>query len=219
MNERIYVSTLFPEDIRPFTNLISDHGYNVLIGRVVDPDLVRAFQPDALVLDHTRAISVTCREHAPAVRKLPALFLLPSPADPNLVELPEDSGLLMWPASPDEVMFRVRAMFAKSAVTVPIRFRDLVLDTQRKEVRQEGRMVPLTKIEFDILTALLEANGGILSRQEIMDRVWGQDSFLSSNTVDVHIRALRKKLNDAADASRYISTVRGFGYRLAVDAL
>ncbi|HEX5012965.1 MAG TPA: response regulator transcription factor [Candidatus Limnocylindrales bacterium] len=98
----------------------------------------------------------------------------------------------------------------------PIRHGDLVLDPERHEVRVGGRLVDLTVLEFRLLTALLEADGRVLSRDQLLDAVYGQDEAeILDRTVDVHIGRLRDKLGDDADAPRYVATVRGVGYRAA----
>jgi DNA-binding response OmpR family regulator len=98
----------------------------------------------------------------------------------------------------------------------PIRHADLVLDRDRHEVRIGGRLVPLTAVEFRLLAALLEADGRVLTRDQLLDAVYGQDEAeILDRTVDVHVGRLRDKLGDDADAPRYVATVRGVGYRAA----
>ena len=86
----------------------------------------------------------------------------------------------------------------------------VTIDVGRREVRVEERVVELTTKEFDLLRFLAERPGLALSRQQILDGVWGYDWFGDARTVDVHIAQVRKKLGDAAT----ITTVRGVGYRL-----
>ena len=79
-----------------------------------------------------------------------------------------------------------------------------------------GALVQLTHVEFRLLQTLLEADGRVLSRDQLLDAVWGADqSEVLDRTIDVHIRRLRDKLGDDADAPRYVATVRGAGYRSA----
>ena len=94
--------------------------------------------------------------------------------------------------------------------------RCLVLDPERHEVTVAGRMAQLTHVEFRLLQTLLEADGRVLSRDQLLDAVWGaEQSEVLDRTVDVHIRRLRDKLGDDPDAPRYVATVRGAGYRSA----
>jgi DNA-binding response OmpR family regulator len=97
-----------------------------------------------------------------------------------------------------------------------IRHNDLVLDPARHEVSVRGSTVQLTHVEFRLLQTLLEADGRVLSRDQLLDAVYGADqNEVLDRTIDVHIRRLRDKLGDDPDAPRYVATVRGAGYRSA----
>ena len=144
---------------------------------------------------------------------------------------------LTKPFSPAELVARVRTLLRRAApVTAahtpaaaqpaaavpapdaaPLRHADLPLDLARHEVRQGGRLVPLTSVEFRLLATLLAANGRVLSRDQLLDAVYGAtgEGEVLDRTVDVHIGRLRDKLGDRADEPRYVATVRGAGYRAA----
>lgn len=93
---------------------------------------------------------------------------------------------------------------------------DLVMDLDRYEVRRDGTTIDLTRVEFRLLQTLLEADGRVLTRDQLLDAVYGRDqSEVMDRTIDVHIGRLRDKLHDDADAPRYVATVRGVGYRAA----
>ena len=92
---------------------------------------------------------------------------------------------------------------------------DLVVDKARHDVTVGGRPVSLTAAEFRLLTALLEAGGRVLTRDQLMDAVYGIDELVLDRTIDVHVGRLREKLGDDATAPRYIATIRGVGYRAA----
>ena len=132
------------------------------------------------------------------------------------------------PFSPAELVVRVKAILRRAAASGgptgtavgttsgPITHNDLVLDPARHEVRIAGAPVALTHVEFRILQTLLEADGRVLSRDQLLDAVWGADqSEVLDRTIDVHIRRLRDKLGDDPDAPRWVATVRGAGYRSA----
>jgi DNA-binding response OmpR family regulator len=105
---------------------------------------------------------------------------------------------------------------ASGPARAPLRRGDLVLDLERHETTIGGRQVPLTAAEFRLLTALIRADGRVLSRDQLLDAVYGQDEAdVLDRTIDVHIGRLRDKLGDDADRPRYIATVRGIGYRAA----
>jgi DNA-binding response OmpR family regulator len=128
------------------------------------------------------------------------------------------------PFSPAELVVRVRAILRRTGTPVEltrasggvIRHNDLVLDPARHEVTIAGTAVQLTHVEFRLLQTLLEADGRVLSRDQLLDAVYGADqNEVLDRTIDVHIRRLRDKLGDDPDAPRYVATVRGAGYRSA----
>ena len=92
-------------------------------------------------------------------------------------------------------------------------FGDVELDRATREVRRKGAPVPLTATEFDVLTTLLDADGRVLSRQQILDGVQGEDHAGTLRTVDNFVAQLRSKLEPAPTAPRHLLTVRGVGYR------
>src|ERR1700686_2184360 len=97
----------------------------------------------------------------------------------------------------------------------PIRHGHLAIDLARLEVRRENRIIPLTAAEFRLLTALVQAEGRVLTRQVLLDSLYGQvQGDALERTIDVHVGRLRDKLAEAADQPRYIATVRGAGYRV-----
>ena len=81
---------------------------------------------------------------------------------------------------------------------------------------RDGLPIALTRVEFKLLATLIEAGGRVLTRDQLLDAVWGQDQAeVLDRTVDVHVGRLRDRLGDDADRPRYIVTVRGIGYRAA----
>src|SRR5437867_2191728 len=131
---------------------------------------------------------------------------------------------LTKPFSPRELIARVRAMLrrprhgateASSDIPPPQRFGRLLIDHVRHEVTLVGAIVPLTSLEWSLLTALAAHPGRVFTRAQLLERVWGEEYFGDDHVVDVHIANLRKKLSDDPAAPRYIETVRGAGYRFA----
>jgi len=118
------------------------------------------------------------------------------------------------PFSPRELVARVRAILRRSEAPVRERAEIVVgsveVDAARREVRVHGQVVALATREFDLLKFLAENSGLALTRQQLLDGVWGPDWYGDERTVDVHVRQLRKKLGEALP----LSTVWGVGYRL-----
>jgi DNA-binding response OmpR family regulator len=122
------------------------------------------------------------------------------------------------PFSPRELVARVRAVSRRGRpgeeqANQPVRAGDLEIDRQRFEVKMKGRLVELTRKEFDLLSALVRSPGRVFGREELLDLVWGQDGFVEPRTVDVHIARLRAKFIAARTPEPGIETVRGVGYR------
>lgn len=128
------------------------------------------------------------------------------------------------PFSPAELVVRVKALLRRSVPTAAVAAQqrpvmqhgDLVIDTQRYAVSRAGEVIPLTLVEFRLLAALVAADGHVLSRDQLLDAVYGlDDTEVMDRTIDVHVGRLRDKLGDDADRPRYVATVRGVGYRAA----
>ena len=128
---------------------------------------------------------------------------------------------LAKPFSPAELVVRVKAVLrrARGAGAMPgargtVGHGDLDIDLDRVEVRRAGEVVSLTPSEFRLLVALVQARGRVLSRQALLDSLYGEaQGEALERTVDVHIGRLRDKLGEQAGGPRYIATVRGLGYR------
>jgi DNA-binding response OmpR family regulator len=114
----------------------------------------------------------------------------------------------------------VRAIIRRAEVdrlAVPVRGRlrqrDVVIDLDRHEVTRDGRVIPLTAVELRLFATLSAADGRVLSRDLLLDAVYGQDGEVLDRTIDVHVGRLRAKLGDDSARPRYVATVRGAGYR------
>jgi DNA-binding response OmpR family regulator len=127
------------------------------------------------------------------------------------------------PFSPAELVARIKRILDRSGgppVSVPatpiISLGDLILDRDRHETTVAGRSVELTALEFRLLATLIEADGRVLTREQLMDAVYGDgESYVLDRTIDALVKRIREKLNDDAERPRYLATVRGVGYRSA----
>jgi two-component system, OmpR family, alkaline phosphatase synthesis response regulator PhoP len=120
------------------------------------------------------------------------------------------------PFSPKELVARVRALMRRTGrqedEEAPLVLGALEIDGARHTVRWEGQPVHLTAKEFALLLALVEARGRVLSRQALLERVWGYSYAEGTRTVDVHVRRLREKLPGIAGR---LITVKSLGYRVS----
>jgi DNA-binding response OmpR family regulator len=151
-----------------------------------------------------------------AKRSLPVLILTARDAEVDRVlglELGADDYVTK-PFSPRELVARVKAILrrADGATTAPevLMAGRVEVDLGRREARVEGKAVPLASKEFQLLVFFAERPGRALSRQQLLDGVWGPGWYGDDRTVDAHVRQLRKKLGDALP----LNTVWGMGYRL-----
>jgi DNA-binding response OmpR family regulator len=124
------------------------------------------------------------------------------------------------PFSVREFRSRVRAALRRSEMLrargvgeAPIAAGELEVDFERREVRMQGEPVKLTYVEFEILAALASAPGRVLTRDLLLERIWGDSAYRDPRTIDVHIRHLREKVEPDPHQPEYLLTVRGVGYR------
>ena len=123
------------------------------------------------------------------------------------------------PFSPAELTARVDALFRRTGgdevVVSPDEISDppFLLNTRNRTLEKNGQRVKLTQVEYSIVKLFMENPGKALSREEILDTVWGKDYFGELKIVDVNIRRLRIKIEDNAQKPTYINTVWGYGYK------
>jgi DNA-binding winged helix-turn-helix (wHTH) protein len=93
------------------------------------------------------------------------------------------------------------------------RFEDFELDPSAYWLRHKGRIVHLERIPFRLLCLLVERRGQLVTREKILEQIWGKGIFISENSINTAVRKIRRALNDDADAPRFIVTVPSGGYR------
>lgn len=122
------------------------------------------------------------------------------------------------PFSPRELAARIRAVFRRKAdqasAAGPVRVGELEIDTDRHVITIAGRSVNLTMMEFTILHRLAQEPGRVFTRDQLLTVLWGEDCYVEEHSVDVHVHAIRKKIEADPGCPLYIQTVRGVGYKL-----
>ena len=185
--------------------------------------LAREEKPDLVLLDWMLPLLSgieVCRQlrRMPETRSVPIIKLTARGEEGDKLR-GLDSGAddyITKPFSPSELVARIRAVMRRTRPAVNgevLHYDDLVMDLASHRVRRKGRDVHLGPTEFRLLRHLLEHQGRVFSREQLLDVVWGQDVYVEPRTVDVHIRRLRKALN-AEEESDLIRTVRSAGYAL-----
>jgi len=130
---------------------------------------------------------------------------------------------VLKPFSPREVTARVRAVLRRAAKSThseeekPLRAGRLSLDLRSRKATVGATELMLSRTEFNLLAVFLRSPGRVFERSQILDAVWGSDVVVGDRTVDVHVKALRRKLEEAGGDPRVLETVRGVGYRLRED--
>jgi DNA-binding response OmpR family regulator len=120
------------------------------------------------------------------------------------------------PFSPRELRARIRAMLRRTETEAGgevYSFGRFELDLGRFELRREGKQLEATHTELKLLTAFIRSRGRVLTREHLLEAVWGSGVFVSDRVVDYHIVALRKKIEDDPAVPRHLVSVRGVGYR------
>lgn len=188
---------------------------------------VRRRIPDAIVLDWMMpppdGLAVCAKLRAEeATRPIPILMLTARGGEVDRVlglEMGADD-YISKPFSVKELCARVRAVLRRKEYLTPsgeetLRCGGLTVDIARRKVSKNGQAIDLTMKEFDLLVILMRNSGRVLTRDTLLDRVWGVEYFGDARTVDVHVRYLRQKIEDEPDRPKYIITLRGVGYRFA----
>ena len=126
---------------------------------------------------------------------------------------------LTKPFSPRELVARVKAILRRTRPIASMAGQDLLsfssveINLERREVRRHGKLVDLTPLEFQLLHVLASSPGRVFTREQLLQRIWGDSFYGTDRVVDVHIGLLRRKLETDAPAQQPIQTVRGVGYR------
>jgi len=221
---------LVVDDEQPILDLVSAYlrreGYEVLLAKDGPSGLkaARVLQPDLLVLD-VMLPGMDGLELLAQLRRESNVYviLLTAKSDETDKVIGLSVGAddyLTKPFSPRELAARIKAALRRlKGGTAPeskvLSFKHLRLDAGARQVWVDGALVELTSVEFDLMRVLAENRGLVLSREQLIEKVWGYDYYGDDRVVDVHIGHIRHKLN----RSELIATVRGAGYRFEDEPL
>ena len=186
-------------------------------------DLARSLEPNAILLDWMlplRSGLEVCRHlrRAPETSEVPIIMLTARGEEQDKLrglDMGADDYLTK-PFSPQELLARLRAVIRRAQparLKEVLTFDTIAMDQSSHRVTRGDRLVELAPTEFRLLRHFLQYPGRVFSREQLLDAVWGREKDIEARTVDVHIRRLRKALNDL-DESNVIRTVREVGYAL-----
>lgn len=201
---------------------LGGHGYRVLTSDQADRlvDQVNDDRPDLVLLDvmlpGIDGMSA-CRALRTAGSDVPVLMLTARSGDLDKIVGLESGAddYVTKPFSTGELVARVRALLRRAPALrqTVLESGDLRIDLIGRRVSRDGTEVQLTHKEFNLLAELVRNRGAVMSRDLLLEKVWGYDYFGDSRTVDVHIRWLRQKIESDPSNPDRITTLRGVGYR------
>lgn len=213
-----------PAILRGLSDNLRFEGYEVITAADGETgyQLQREQKPDLIVLDLMlpRMSGLEfCRKLRGEGIQTPILMLTARSEEPDRV-LGLDLGAddyVSKPFSVRELMARIRALLRRSQSTpdlpCELRFDNVEIDFRRYEARRDGQAFEMTRKEFAILRFLASRSGEVVSRDELLNEVWGYESYPSSRTVDNHVAGLRAKLERDSSQPEHLKTVHGVGYK------
>ncbi len=222
---------LFVEDepsiYEPFSKALAREGFEPVVARTAARAIELAEGDFAIVLLDLTLPDGDGRDICRAIRRnssVPILMLTARGTEADRIvglELGADDYVVK-PFSGGEVIARIRAILRRSAASAqaddttppgPVAIGGLEVDVAARRAHLDGEELKLSRKEFDLLAELIRHAGRVVTREQLMDRVWDENWFGSTKTLDVHVRWLRQKLGDDPADPRYLHTVRGVGFR------
>jgi len=222
------ITVLVVDDEEPLAELVRGYlaaeGWHVRVASdgLAAVEVARGSRPDVVVLD-VMLPGVDGFEVLRRIRSFSDMYIIMLTA--RTEELDRLIGLtvgaddyLTKPFSPRELVARIKALLRRPRPTAGVGTgrlggEGLIIEPLSRTVSLDGRPVDLTALEFDLLVTLATDPGVVVTRQQLLDRVWGVDFVGDAHVVDVHIANVRRKLGEGAHEPRFIETVRGVGYR------
>jgi two-component system response regulator RegX3 len=211
----------------PFSRALAREGFEPVVARTAADalKLAAAVDPELVLLD----LMLPDGDGRDVCRELrrrsdtPIIMLTARGTETDRIvglELGADDYVVK-PFSSPEVIARIRAVLRRSRRDddgeARLAFADLEIDPAARRVRMDDKELDLSRKEFDLLVVLAEAAGRVVTRDHLMSRVWDENWFGPTKTLDVHVGTLRKKLGDDPSNPRFIHTVRGVGFRFATE--
>jgi two-component system, OmpR family, response regulator MtrA len=225
--QRVLVVEDDPDTQQMLVMILASEGYEVLQASngTLALELLRKMGPDLMLLDWMLpgmdGLEV-CRR-AREVSGIPIIMLTAKTAAQDRVA-GLDTGAddyLAKPFEPEELLARIRAQLRRAQMAgdglqrdKPIQLGELRLEPASHEVFRRGEPVQLTRLEFNLLYCLAQRAGKVLTREEILRLVWGENEAIDLRGIDAHIRRLRAKVEDDANDPKRIQTVHGIGYKM-----
>ena len=224
--ERVLIVDDDPDILRLVSYNLTQAAFDVVTASTghMALEIVQKQPPDLIILDlmlpDVDGVEV-CRtlRRQEASRRIPIIMLTARGDEIDRVigfELGADD-YVMKPFSPRELILRVKSIFRRTREerTEMLRLGSIQMYPERRQCFVQNAAATLTAKEFDLLFELMRARGNVLTRDTLMDHVWGYHGEATSRTLDTHVRRLREKLGPAG---AYIETVRGVGYKIAEPA-
>jgi len=225
MPKRIAIVEDEPELASLIQYNLSRHGYEAqVLGGT--PGTLRALEqskPDLILLDVMLPDAdgfELCRQirRSTVLGRVPVIFLTARSDEVDRVLGLEIGGddYMTKPFSPRELMARVKAHLRREEMdteTATLHLGPFRLDRTARRVFLHDREINLTSTEFNLLEFFVSHAGRAYSRNQLLESVWGEQRYVTPRTVDVHVRRLREQIEEHPDSPKYLTTMRGFGYR------
>jgi two-component system alkaline phosphatase synthesis response regulator PhoP len=226
---RIILISSVPGVVHGLVRTLSDACFDVMVFHRWEPEVQRHLGSDLLIYDLTATepqselLDIRNRLEVEHMKDTPVMYVVQDRVSVHAHELLPSEEVLVWPLASNHMVHDIERMIVRhpaasrqvaqaSRRTV---FKDIWIDRDKMLVYKEESQLNLTKTEYDLLLKLIDAQGKVISREQMMHDIWETDFVGGSNVVDVHVKSLRKKLDDRPAEPEYIATVRGVGYRLA----
>jgi two-component system response regulator RegX3 len=203
---------------------LTQNGYETIVAAdsVSALEVVHRVSPTLVIVDRRQLLITAPLRRDSVLRSVPFIAVHPPGSDCSaeecLNDLDQDVDMVLCDQSYRQLIARVRAVLRRENLQMIPRAHYIVgelrLDVERHEVTVGDRQVELTPKEFLILRQLMISPSRVFSREELLNRVWGEHVALEEHTLDVHIHSLRHKIERDPTHPRYILTIRGVGYKL-----